>query len=679
MLSENTQNLNEPKSRKVIALIPALVLAFVLSFSSFTLLPLAFLMNEEAEPGTTEEERVFEDGGFYYIDENGNRVEQVAFNAFTGNSSKSKRSLSKGSLPSRYSLFDEGLTTPIKKQLYSDCWAYAACSALECSAARQGAESPDFSESHLCYFTMNPKTEGFKTVSAFNTGGNQYYTIYSLASLQGPANESDFPMQSSISDMVYDESDRYNSGSGYTVSDCVELSSADDIKNWILEKGEVFVNIYLTNSSLGASTKYNTYTLYNTYKSSNHAVTIIGWDDDFDVSEFTGSYKPTQNGAWIIKNSAGNQLTPFYMSYEQYLNGVTGISVRESEGCLNDYTYAPGGYNKYLNNIEDYYIEGANIFESSCSDSEDISTISFYVDKTNQPQNGSLDYDVTVRIYKNLTDGSNPLSGSLAYEKQLHYDYYGYYVLDLEEVVNVVNGEKYSVCIGFNSNNSSVKPSLPIEGVDASYSSYSMTYYSENNQSFYRLSQDDPFIDLKSSTRNNFFMHAYTKEHIHSFSWIYNDDATVRADGTESEKCSLCGALKGTRTAEGTKIYAPNVDAVIYAPKAATFDYGTKITIEAKAENVDEGYCLAIFIDNKEVARGDNSSVSYYLGELKNNVDYSIWVVDESGALQYDADGNILAKQGGTISCNKGFFKRLVAFFRRLTGHLPKETVKPSA
>ena len=39
----------------------------------------------------------------------------------------------------------------------------------------------------------------------------------------------------------------------------------------------------------------------------NHAVTIIGWDDNYSINNFNEKHRPTQNGAWIIKNSWGTK------------------------------------------------------------------------------------------------------------------------------------------------------------------------------------------------------------------------------------------------------------------------------------------------------------------------------------------------------------------------------------
>ena len=165
----------------------------------------------------------------------------------------------------------------------------------------------------------------------------------------------------------------------------------------------------------------------------------------------------------------------------------------------------------------------------------------------------------------------------------------------------------------------------------------------------------------------------------HSFTWVYNNDATTEKDGTETQVCSVCSTKGETRTKEGTKLLEPvnpNANAVIHIAEANSYDYRTIITIEATATDVDEEYYLAIYIGGKEVARGDNKSASYKYGELKADLEYEVKVVDKDGNVAKDGSENFLSKQG-EITCNKSFFKRLIAFFKSLFGLLPKVTVKP--
>ena len=59
----------------------------------------------------------------------------------------------------------------------------------------------------------------------------------------------------------------------------------------------------------------------NEEKGTNHAVTVVGWDDDYAASNF--SVTPEGNGAWLVRNtwSAGSDVdnlsyyTYFWLSY----------------------------------------------------------------------------------------------------------------------------------------------------------------------------------------------------------------------------------------------------------------------------------------------------------------------------------------------------------------------------
>lgn len=116
---------------------------------------------------------------------------------------------------------------------------------------------------------------------------------------------------------------------------------------------------------------------------------------------------------------------------------------------------------------------------------------------------------------------------------------------------------------------------------------------------------------------------------------------------------------------------------VIKVASAQTIDYRSIVTITAKADNVPNGYKLAIYLGSQKVAEGDSKSVTYEYGELKSDLNYSVKVIDANGKVQKDSNGNELSKDGGKITMKKTFFGMIIAFFRGLFKSLPKVEVKP--
>jgi C1A family cysteine protease len=66
-----------------------------------------------------------------------------------------------------------------------------------------------------------------------------------------------------------------------------------------------FIILFLIVVALGGfigSVLYSFYDNQNT--TTNHATLIIGWDDDYSRDNF-GIAKPTKNGAWLCRNTRG--------------------------------------------------------------------------------------------------------------------------------------------------------------------------------------------------------------------------------------------------------------------------------------------------------------------------------------------------------------------------------------
>ncbi|MBR2731115.1 MAG: InlB B-repeat-containing protein, partial [Clostridia bacterium] len=120
----------------------------------------------------------------------------------------------------------------------------------------------------------------------------------------------------------------------------------------------------------------------------------------------------------------------------------------------------------------------------------------------------------------------------------------------------------------------------------------------------------------------------------------------------------------------------PTANAVLNVKASASVEYRADVTIKATATGVPAGYVLAVYDGNTQVAKGDNASVSYHVGNMKAGKTYDVKVVDANGNVQQDGSGNDLSKSCA-ISVNDGFFAKIIAFFKGLFGALPKITIEP--
>jgi C1A family cysteine protease len=285
-------------------------------------------------------------------------------------------------LPSRY--IDDDYISVVEDQKDSSlCWAFAATSAVESNMLKNGQGLHNFSELHMGYSTainhagsrygdsirLTPDFGGNRTIAAA-------YLMRGIP-LSGTVNESDDPY---TSDPIppRDVSITESKPRSYTVQNIIYLSGArkDDIseaqiKQAILEYGAVSASMYWGedyNSVYNSVT--HAYYLSNgpTYISGsqtlsdvNHAVTIVGWDDDFRKESFVTA--PARDGAWRVKNTWSTDWGDrgfFWISYEDSnfpLNvyAVDGVKPFNPEATVYEYDFLRwGSWTGWVSNTNFY-------------------------------------------------------------------------------------------------------------------------------------------------------------------------------------------------------------------------------------------------------------------------------------------------------------------------------------
>lgn len=341
---------------------------------------------------------------------------------------------------------------------YGVCWAFSTIACMEINLMKKGYKEVDLSELHLVYYTYNSAADplgGFdgdgyiyndRDTSILQKGGNYVWASNALMDWLGAAAEETVPysMAEKVEKEGLPEETAYDTVAHLEGLREIPMKDTEGIKNAIVEYGSVMVSYYAI-TSYGSNEYYNSDT-YGYYvcdeMSTNHAVVIVGWDDDYSASNFPTA--PEGNGAWIVRNSWGSGYGDngyFYLSYydKSLTKKAAAFEAEMSDNYDNNYQYDGSLGVRYSSYGSD--IKVANVFEikAGVSAAETLEAVSFET-----PTNGG---EYTVSIYKNLKDMSNPESGELCATETGSFEYSGIYTVVLNEPVKMGYGTCYSVVI----------------------------------------------------------------------------------------------------------------------------------------------------------------------------------------------------------------------------------------
>ena len=343
------------------------------------------------------------------------------------------------SLPASYDARKKNIITPVRSQQGDQtCWAFSAVSSAETSILRQGmtlsgssasVSSLDLSELQLIYFFYHSqpdqtgglagdRTEALGT-NYLERGGSGIFTTFALANWTGVTEESNTaPYDFASPGLSLPISMSRNMDVAHMQNAVwVDMADRDLVKEMISKYGNVGVSIYYQEGYFNFSTAAYCSAYYNTQ--TNHAVNIIGWDDNYSKDNFTKPRK--NNGAWLVRNSYGpdwGNKGYFWISYEEpsIKKGSFGY-VYEFEPADNyDYNYQYDGSCGYQYTQVDAGQAAANVFKASSSDYEKLSAVSI--------ANYSNNVKYSLQIYKNPSADdpesgtpmlSSPQTGTLAY------------------------------------------------------------------------------------------------------------------------------------------------------------------------------------------------------------------------------------------------------------------------
>ena len=415
----------------------------------------------------------------------------------------------------RYSLVDDGYNTPVRDQKNtSACWAFATTESIMSNMQKNGLNVQTFSPSHISALAQDQyPISGIKSFHRnMDMGGNFDISAAYTLNGWGPVLESEAPFNSYVTYLDNQTGLNLNDYKGIkpkvSVSNVAIVdnprgactnSSIDAMKGYIKKYGAIaaMVNWNTENSEAlpnGDGTYYVTgtylnkeYYYYDKDDAANHAITIVGWDDNVVPTNYAMGHRPQRNGAWIVKNSWGEAENKrfsddisvsilrgdhgyYYIPYDDYniCSYWAGFYNTANNVSTYNYYYDYLGVNAYIFSetaVGSTYF--ANKYSKISDENEKIDRISFYTDIP------GVSYEVFYSSTGNLNSYQSIGTGT--------FEYTGY--TSIVPNKEIVVSDNYAVIVKYTYPDGVTKK-IPIGMKIDNQSSYYYTYNLSGDNSF---------------------------------------------------------------------------------------------------------------------------------------------------------------------------------------------------
>ena len=200
-------------------------------------------------------------------------------------------------------------------------------------------------------------------------------------------------------------------------------------------------------------------------KGSAHAMTVVGYDDNYAVSNFKEGQQPQKPGAFLVKNSYGASTNNFpnrgeygekdadgnytgyiWVSYYDHTLADVAAYDYDVNSATSSETFEADQYNYMANQTtlvraSDEKVSSANVFENDSDSGRVLRALSC--------ETAKLNTQATYEVYLLADDAESPTDGTLALAKTVDYEYGGYHRLMLgdDEQLAMRAGQRYSVVV----------------------------------------------------------------------------------------------------------------------------------------------------------------------------------------------------------------------------------------
>ncbi|MDR0989924.1 MAG: lectin like domain-containing protein [Propionibacteriaceae bacterium] len=408
------------------------------------------------------------------------------------------------------------------------CWAFAATGSAMSELALDGQNNVNLSPAHLNWAVYNDRgIDGQRlnvglsvSVDGLQTGGSDFLAAAAWSKGYGAQTEAAYPYRSAATKLSLNQinSRQYQLDNAwilprpYNSRGQFSFANITAVQQKMTAEGALSTSYYAPQGQgLGfKSSIYNpsTASIYNwpgnpinPSNIANHAVLLVGWDNDYPASNF--STRPAGNGAWLVQNSWGTAADKqgyFWLSYydvtigESWLYDLSPADTSQQVLFLDDAMAGVG-----VGWLGSRTITGANVFEVPAGSSQKLKSVLIYSGEPNQ------NYEIS--IY--LNPGKTPTSGKLLDVNHTNgssqtgsVTYAGWNQIGLENPPTLTAGSSFAVVVKTTSQTSNTAylygeepyPVMSANGTLHSYISY------ETGQSFLLNSNGSTWSDFRSST-----------------------------------------------------------------------------------------------------------------------------------------------------------------------------------
>ena len=387
-------------------------------------------------------------------------------------------------LPAVFDLRTVDGVTAVKDQgSCGSCWTFATFASMESFLKYKHSlhQTYDFSEEDLNRY------HGFDLEEC--EGGTFDMATAYLTRWDGPVSTSDvaYPYSSNVLGATSGVKIRRHVQNVWYVPERSSFTDNDAVKQAVRTYGAVAVSFYYASAYYNGNSAAYYCSAGNT---SNHAVAIVGWDDNYARTNFPAGRQPPGNGAFIVKNSWGTSWGEagfFYLSYYDRSLSV-GVSFNNAEVTSNYkriYKYDPLGWTTSLG-YSSTTAWFANVFEADAK-AYKIKAVSVYSPVPNATYQ--------LYIYSNLS-GTNPRNGVLVKTRSGTLAKAGHRTVrtftSVEDPPTVVAGARFSVVVKLTT--PAYNYPIPIEKDYSGYSSAAtasagQSYVSQDGETWYDLTK----------------------------------------------------------------------------------------------------------------------------------------------------------------------------------------------